>query len=94
MNVNKNHIFRGQIFKVDTKLSEYVEKNKKSLPGSPFWNIDMNPGCLPDGDFSEEKREEFDKEIRRLIFTSQFTNKTFIENMVERKRRIKPFSMF
>ena len=87
MDTKKKHIYKGQIFKIDRILHEDIEKNKLSLPGSPLWDIYMNPGCLPDGDFSKEKRKEFDIGIKKIVLKSQMTNKTFIENMVDRKRK-------
>ena len=32
---------------------------EKSLPGSPYWTDDMNPGNQPDGEFSEEMNKQF-----------------------------------
>lgn len=80
-NIYKNRIF---IVKKDFKN---IENNKKSLPGSPKWDYKMNPGCMPDGEFCKEKREEFKIGIKRLLLKNRYTNTTFFENAVNRKRK-------
>jgi len=41
---------------------EHFDPNP-SLPHSPFWTEDMNPGYQPDGTFSAKKRILFDRQL-------------------------------
>ena len=81
MNKYINKIFIGN------KDFENIEGNKRSLPGSPKWDHKMNPGCMPDGDFCKEKREEFKIGLKRLLLKNRYANTTFFENAVNIKRR-------
>ena len=80
------NIYKNKIFIVKKDFSN-IENNKKSLPGSPIWDYKMNPGCMPDGQFCKEKREEFKTGIQRLLLKNRYTNTTFFENAVNRKRK-------
>ena len=80
------NIYKNKIFIVKKNFNN-MENNKQSLPGSPIWDYKMNPGCMPDGQFCKVKREEFKTGIQKLLLKNRYTNKTFFENAVNRKRK-------
>ena len=59
------------------KPIEYFDPNP-SLPSSPFWTEDMNPGFQPNGVFSAKKRDLFDRQLIALM--------EFVVAKVNRKR--------
>jgi len=57
----------------------------RSLPGSPRWTDDMNPGNQPDGVFSKQMMETFKRAVRSLLRPCRFGG-TPLEAKVEAKR--------
>lgn len=51
---------------VTLRLAKEGGEGKRSLPGSPRWTDDMNPSHQPDGEFSREKKNDFDKALKNL----------------------------
>lgn len=67
------------------RLKEEGGDGKRSLPGSPGWTDDMNPSHQPDGEFSMEKKHEFQKGVRNLLRVLR-SGGTLLETRVASKR--------
>ena len=84
MGIKLNSIF-------NTININFVEEDRKpSLPSSPFLSIKDNISFIPDGEFSREKEEIFERQIKRLItplrFNSNIYGKTLLEKKIFEKR--------
>lgn len=58
----------------------------RSLPGSPAWTDDMNPGQQPDGELSRQKFALFVKELRQLVRPQRLTGSTILQTKVAKMR--------
>lgn len=59
--------------------------HRLSLPSSPRWTDDMNPGQQPDGEFSKEMMKVFSRGVRSLLRPLRFGG-TALQVKVEAKR--------
>ena len=81
--VGKGLLREGDMVVVDRE--EEVDE-RPSLPGSPYWTYEMNPGHQPDGTFAREKRAEFRCQMAVLIHGAGAGMRTQLEVRVERKK--------
>lgn len=64
---------------------EQPSPRRLSLPSSPQWTDDMNPGHQPDGEFSREMRKAFNLGVRSLLRPLRFGG-TALQVKVKAKR--------